>query len=122
VLRATPPYNRVAIPDLLKRAGLPSVNGMVVNAVCMETWNCRHSSNGRNGAKNFVGSLIFDTGEAVKTTRAASDGMALVPLRGKETFVSNGAQTWNASEALREATSKSVARLAAKNLAARSPL
>jgi hypothetical protein len=101
---------------------LPSVNGMVVNAVCMETWNCRHSSDGGNGAKNFVGSLIFDTGEAVKTTRVASAGMALVPLRGKETFVSNGARMWNASEALREATSKSAARLAAKNLAARLPL
>jgi hypothetical protein len=48
--------------------------------------------------------------------------MQTVPLRGKETFVSNGAWTWNASEALREATSKSAARLAAKNLSARSPL
>jgi hypothetical protein len=113
--------DRVAIPDLLERAGLPSVNGMVVNAVCMGTWNCRHSSDGGNGEKNFVGSLIFDTGEAVKPTRAASAGMALVPLRGKETFVSNGARTWNASEALRVATSKSAARLAAKNFAARSP-
>jgi hypothetical protein len=47
-----------------------------------------------------VGFLIFDTGEAVKTTRAASAGMALVPLRGKETFVSNGARTWNGSETL----------------------
>jgi hypothetical protein len=113
---------RVAIPDLLERAGLPRVNGMVVNAVCMETWNCRHSSDSRNGAKNFVGSLIFNTGEAIKTTRAASAGMALVPLRGKDTFVSNGARTWNASEALREATSKLAARLAANNLAARLPL
>jgi hypothetical protein len=111
--------DRVAIPDLLQRASLPSLNGMVVNAVCMETWNCRHSSDGGNGAKNFVGFLIFDTGEAVKTTRAASAGMALVPLRGKETFVSNGARTWNTLEALREATSKLAARLAAKNLAAR---
>jgi hypothetical protein len=101
---------------------LPSVNGMVVNAVCMETWNCRHSSDGGNGVKIFVGSLIFDTGEALKTNRAASAGMAIVPLKGKDTFASNGARTWNASEALREATSKSAARLAAKNLAARSPL
>jgi hypothetical protein len=114
--------DRVLIPDLLERAGLPSVNGMVVNAVCMEIWNCQHSSDSRNGAKNFVGSLIFNTGEAVKTIRAASAGMAIVPLRGRDTFVSNGARTWNASEALREAMSKSSARLATKNLAARSPL
>jgi hypothetical protein len=36
--------DRVLVPDLLERAGMPSVNGMVVNAVAMETWNCRHSS------------------------------------------------------------------------------
>jgi hypothetical protein len=114
--------DRVAIPDLLERAGMPSVNGMVVNAVAMETWNCRHSSDGGNGAQNFVGSLIFGTGEAVKTTRAATAGMAVVPLRGRDIFVSNGARTWNASGALREATSKSSARLAAKNIAARSRL
>jgi hypothetical protein len=69
-----------------------------------------------------VGAVIFDTGEAVKNTRTASAGMATVPLRGKDTFVSNGARTWNASEALREATTKTSARLAAKNLAARAPL
>jgi hypothetical protein len=87
-----------------------------------KTWNCRHSSNGGNRAKNFVKSLSFDTGEAVKTTRAASAGMAVIPLRGRDTFLSNGARTWNASEALRVASSKLSARLAAKNLAARSPL
>jgi hypothetical protein len=114
--------DRVSVPDLLERAGMPSVNGMVVNAVAMETWNCRHSSNGGNGAKNFVGALIFDQGKAVKTTRAAAAGMATVPLRGRETFVSSRAKTWNSSEALRVASSKSSARLAAKNLAARSPL
>jgi hypothetical protein len=95
--------DKVVIPDLLERASMPSVNGMVVNAVAMETWNCRHSSDGGNGAKNFWGSLIFDTGKAVKTTRAATAGMAVVPLRGRDTIVSNGARTWNELEALREA-------------------
>jgi hypothetical protein len=114
--------DRVSVPELLERAGIPSINGMVVNAIAIETWNCRHSSDGGNEAKNFVGSTIFDTGEAVKTTRAATAGMAVVTLRGRDTFLSNGAKTWNASEALRVASSKSAARLAAKNLAARSPL
>jgi hypothetical protein len=114
--------DRISIPDLLERAGLPSLNGMVVSAVCMETWNSRHSNDGGKGANNFVGAAIFDTGEAVKTTWAAWAGMVTVPLRGKDTFVSNGARTWNALEALREASTKTAARLAAKNLAARSPL
>jgi hypothetical protein len=52
--------DRVSIPDLLEKAGIPSVNEMVVSAVAMETWNCRHSNDGGNGAKSFVGSLIFD--------------------------------------------------------------
>jgi hypothetical protein len=114
--------DRVSIPDLLERAGIPSMNGRVINAIATETWNCRHSSDSGNGAKNFVGAVIFDTGAAVKTTRAASAGTATVPLRGKDTFVSNGARTWNASEALGEVSTKTAARLAAKNLAARAPL
>jgi hypothetical protein len=80
-------------------------NGITYKSVFPRNWN-----------------YFFDTGEAVKTTRAASSGMAVVPLRGKDTFVSNGARTWNASEALREAKTKLAARLAAKNLAARAPL
>jgi hypothetical protein len=114
--------DRVSVPDLLERGGIPGMNAMVINAVATETWNCKHSSDGGNGAKNFVGAVIFDTGEAVKATRATLAGMATIPLRGRDTFVSNGARTWNASEALREATTKPAARLAAKNLAARAPV
>jgi hypothetical protein len=114
--------DRVSVPDLLVRAGIPGMNEMVINAVTTETWNCKHSSDGGNGAKNFLGAIIFNTGEAAKATRATSAGMATIPLRGRDTFVSNGARMWNALEALREASSKSAARLAAKNLAARSPL
>jgi hypothetical protein len=95
--------DRVTIPELLERAGIPSINWMVISATATETWNCRHSSDGGNGAKNFVGAVIFDTGEAVKTTRAASSVMAVVPLKGIDTFVSNGARNRNALEALREA-------------------
>jgi hypothetical protein len=102
--------DRVSVPELLERAGIPSINGMVVNAIAIKTWNCRHSSDGGNGSKNFVGSTIFDTGEAVQNTRAATAGMAVVPLTGRDTFVSDGARTRNASEALREAKSKTSAR------------
>jgi hypothetical protein len=98
------------------------MNEMVINAVATETWNCKHSSEGGNGAKNFVGAIIFDTGEAAKATRATLAGMATIPLRGRDTFVSNRARTWNASESLRAATTKTAAKLAAKNLLARAPL
>jgi hypothetical protein len=114
--------DRISTKDLLKRAGIPSLNEMIVSAVAMETWNPRHSNNGGNGAKNYVGAIIFDQDRELKSTRTAAAGMLEVPLRGRDTFVSNGARTWNSSEALREASSKSSARLAAKNLAAMSPL
>jgi ribulose 1,5-bisphosphate synthetase/thiazole synthase len=69
--------NMVSVPELLERAGIPSINGMVINAIAIKTWNCRHSSHG---------------------------GMAIVPLRGRDTFVSNRAKTWNSSKALRVAS------------------
>jgi hypothetical protein len=87
----------VSVPDLLERADIPSMNAMIINAVATE-------------ARNFVGAVIFDTGVTVKATRATSAGMATVPLRGKDTFVSNGARTWNASEALWEEATKTAAR------------
>jgi hypothetical protein len=82
--------DRVLVPDLLERVGIPSVNGMVVSAVAMETWNCRLSSNGGNGAKNFVGAMIFDQGRAFKPTRAAAAGMGVVPLRAETLSLPTG--------------------------------
>jgi hypothetical protein len=114
--------DRVSVPDLLEKARIPSVNEMVVSVVAMETWNCKHSSDGGNGAKNFVGAFIFDQGRAVKPIRLAVAGMAVVPLRGRDTFVANGAKMWSSSEALRAASTKTLARLAAKNLAKKPPL
>jgi hypothetical protein len=114
--------DRISTKDLLERAGIPSLNEMIVSAVAMETWNARRSNDGGNGAKNYVGAIIFDQDRALKFTRAAAAGRVEVPLRGRDTFVSNGARTWNSSEALSEALTKSSARLAAKNVAERSPL
>jgi hypothetical protein len=113
--------DRISTKDLLERAGVPSFNKLIVSAVAMETWNAWHSDDGGNGAKNYVSAIIFDQDRALKSTRAAAAGMAEVPLRGRDTFVSNGARTWNSSEPLREASTKLSARIAAKNLAVRSP-
>jgi hypothetical protein len=106
--------DRVSVPDLLERVDIRSINGMVVSAVAMETWNCRHSSDGGNGAKNFVGSLILTRARRSRSPVQQQLGWPLYPLRGRDTFVSNRARMWNASEALRVASSKSSARLAAK--------
>jgi hypothetical protein len=114
--------DRVAVADLLKRAGILSVNAMTVRAVATETWSCHASVDGDvGGGHNFPGSLIFDLVRA-KSTREATSGKVPFPLRGHDTFVMHAARTWNSSEELRVATSKSAAKTSAKRLAARSPL
>jgi hypothetical protein len=114
--------DRVAVADLLKRAGILSVNAMTVRAVATEAWSCHNSVDGdAGGGRNFPGSLIFDQVRA-RSTRDATSGKVPVPLRGHDTFVMHAARTWNSSEELRVATSKSAAKTAANRLAARSPL
>jgi hypothetical protein len=106
--------DRISTKDLLERAGIPSLNVMSVRAVGMETWNARHSNDGGNSAKNYVGAIIFDQDRALKSIRVAAAGMVEVPLGGRDMFVSSGARTWNSSKALREASTKSPASLSAK--------
>jgi hypothetical protein len=115
-------HKSITTKDLLERAGIPSLNEMIVSSVAMETWNARHSNDGGNGAKNYVGAIILDQDSALKSTRAAAAGMVEFPLRGRDIFVSSGARTWNLSEALREVLTKLSAKISAKNLAARSLL
>jgi hypothetical protein len=111
--------DRVAVADLLKRAGILSVNAMTVRAVATVTWSCHASVDGDvGGRRNFPGSLIFDQVQA-RSTREATSGKVPFPLRGHDSFVMHGARTWNSLEELREATSNSAAKTAAKRLAAR---
>jgi hypothetical protein len=72
---------------------------MLVKAIAAETWGCFHSDDGRNGARNHVGRLLFSdkrTGTA-KTTRLAKTELVEVLLRGGNTFVTHAAQVWNRS-------------------------
>ncbi|QQP36362.1 Hypothetical protein FKW44_021437, partial [Caligus rogercresseyi] len=41
-------------PDLLERAGLPSLNEVAAKAVALETWKCFYSNDGGCGARNPV--------------------------------------------------------------------
>ncbi|QQP58224.1 Hypothetical protein FKW44_003469 [Caligus rogercresseyi] len=40
------------IDALLHKAGLPSINGISIRAVAMETWKCFASRDGSNGDRN----------------------------------------------------------------------
>ena len=116
--------DRLRIPDLLKKAGLPMYNRMVVKAVALETWKAFHSSDGPNGDRNPLGLLMFgsrnDCGPST-VTRAGSAGK-IRPVTTKRCLASDGVSVWNHSRELRAAPSYSAAIRAAKNLAQNVPL
>jgi hypothetical protein len=76
--------DHVTIKDLLYLAGIESANRMVVKAITAETWSCYHSDDGKDGARNHVGSILFldNKTATAKTTRSAKTGQITVPLRG----------------------------------------
>jgi hypothetical protein len=116
--------DHVRIEDLLSQASLESANRMVVKAITAKTWGCFHSDDGRDGARNHVGRLLFSGKRTAiaKTTRSATTGQIEVPLRRGNTFITHAALVWNKSAALRQTTTKAKAKKAASDLAGLSPL
>jgi hypothetical protein len=112
------------IKDLLDLAGIDSANRMVVKAIAAETWSCYHSNDGKDWARNHVGSILFSDNktDTVKTTRLAKTGQITVPLRGDDTFVTHVANVWNRSVSLRTTPTKAAAKKAASDLASLSQL
>jgi hypothetical protein len=106
---------------LLRSAGISSLNHKLVKAVTMETWAAYHSTDGVDGARNPVGSLLFGypTG---RTSRATVAGIIPLPMPGSGTFTTNAARIWNASTDLLQASMPGMARVAAAKLAASAPL
>jgi hypothetical protein len=97
---------------------------MVVKGIAAETWGCFHSDDGRDGARNHVGRLLFSGKRTAiaKTTRSATTGQIEVPLRGGNTFITHAAHVWNKSPILGQATRKAKAKKASSDLAGLSPL
>jgi hypothetical protein len=116
--------DHVNISDLLDLAGITSGNRMVVKAVAVEAWMCKHSNEGKDGARNHVGSLLFEDNktDTAKKTRSARTGEITVPLRGGDTFIVHAATVWNKKVTLRNATTKAAAKKASLDLANNSPL
>jgi hypothetical protein len=117
--------DNVEVEDLLAQAGLKSANRMVVKAIAAETWGCFHSNDGKDGARNHVGRILFSekrTGTAKTTGSAKTGQIEVVPLRGNETFVTHAAHVWNRSATLRQATTKAKAKKAASDFASLTPL
>jgi hypothetical protein len=70
--------------DLIDLAGIKSPNRMVVKAVAVKAWMCYHSNKGKDGARNHVGSFLFQDNKTAKAKKTRSDrtGQINVPLRG----------------------------------------
>jgi hypothetical protein len=115
--------NHITIKDLLDLAGIKSANKMVVKAIAAETWSCYHSDDGKDGARNYVGSILFTDNKTAtaKTTRSARTGQITVPLGRGDTFVTHMANVWNQSVMLRVALMKAAAKKVASDLASLSP-
>jgi hypothetical protein len=112
----------VTVSELLELAKLPSINAMAVKAVAVETWKSYWSCDGPDGSRNPIGSHMFDSTSAVRSTRAGTTGHVQIPLRGLDTMVVHGAHIWNSSPELRRASTLAEARRAASTLARGAPL
>jgi hypothetical protein len=57
---------------------------MVVKTIAAKSWSCYHSDDGKDGARNHVGSILFSDNKTAtaKNTRSAKTGQITVPLRG----------------------------------------
>jgi hypothetical protein len=115
---ASPDTDHINIKDLLDLAGIESANRMVVKAIAAETRSCYHSNDGKDGARNHVGTILFSDNrtDTAKTTRSAKTGQIAVPLRGGNTFVTHAAHVWNRSVLLRAAPTKAASDLASLSL------
>jgi hypothetical protein len=90
----------------------------------MSAWSAFHSSDGSNGARNHVGTEMFDSANlpTARTSGATTAGEVRVRTRGMDTHVTHGVEVWNACTELRESRSRAKASRAAMRLAREPPL
>jgi hypothetical protein len=118
----------ISIENLLDVAKMQSINAMVTAAVAMEAWKAFKSSNGTDGSRNPVSSIVFGSSGketaalATRPSRATTEGLVKVPLRWFNTMVTVVATVWNSSSTLRKAELLGEARKAAKEIAGGVPL
>ena len=93
------------VEDLLDRAGLPSINEIVVRQSALASWKAN-----QGGALEELLQPYDDR------TRGSSSNLRK-PISQRCTAATNMCATWNASGSLREAKSLSEARRAARELA-----
>eukprot|EP00095_Tigriopus_kingsejongensis_P001737 maker-scaffold1074_size64407-snap-gene-0.15 protein:Tk01737 transcript:maker-scaffold1074_size64407-snap-gene-0.15-mRNA-1 annotation:"sulfate permease" len=98
------------VVDGVTRAGLSSLNELIVHAVAMETCRAFYSQDGPEGSRNALGQVLFPSNVATRSTRseAAGDVSPDLPYAAY-TMVDNGIAMWNKFPTLREASTKRMA-------------
>jgi hypothetical protein len=116
--------DHIAIVDLLEAAKYLSLNQQAVKATAMSAWLVYHSCDGTNGIRNPVGEAMFSGAElpTARSLRSATAGKVWVRMRGLDSHVTHGLETWSACKELRDSRTKAEACRVATRLARDSPL
>jgi hypothetical protein len=118
--------DHIRIPDLLHRAGLPSVNALAIYSLAMETWKAYHSSDGPNGSRNVLGNILFapSVGGAIsRPSRSVTAGIVPRPLpQMANTFADHAIMLWNKHPALRQAGTRHAAKKIANAISKSAPI
>ena len=135
VARATIGYkksDRLRVEELLSEASFVSVNRLVIYSIAMECWRALSLRDVPDGPLNPLGKLLSPTinvndlsspTRSRARTRAAQSGCLPPPTKFQvDSFTWWAYTCWNASPALRSATTMSAAKRAANELAASAPI
>ena len=115
--------DRLHVEDLLKSAGLPSINRLVIYTIAMECWRALNLRDVPVGPLNPLGGLLSPPNSGLRRTRAATSGCLPPPTKCQvNSFVWWAYTCWNSSDQLRAAKTVSAAKRAANELAAAAPI
>ena len=105
--------DHVRVQRLLDKAGMPSANELIIRTICLEAWKAFGSTDGGDGQRNPIGSILFASWDT-RPLRSSAAGEVRVPLRGENTFVRHAAEIWNKLPDLRDASTLGAARKVAR--------
>ena len=114
--------DKLPIPALLEKAGVPSVNHLIIEQLAVETWKGMNYES--NGVRLPIGQILCPPRiPPSRQTRASSSNCIPPPTKFKsDTFAWFAYRLWNTSPTLRLAPTLTAARKAAKELAAAAPI
>ena len=112
--------DRVPVEKLMKKAGLPSWNRLLVRSVVVETWKALNIRDGPDASTTPLGDLLRGRAHC-RETRAAIAG--LLPVKKPcASFVCAATRIWNSNPSLRACNTLAEAKRCAMSIAAEAPM